>query len=185
MNSGVLKILHALSAHSSRKKPAAISTSQCRSHNFAPKTGDKLFGRGLKPGASSSLRSLSSSGLSSASLSCHHTEQSTFWKHLRWNRRAPILSSLAKHQLSCDLSSGPLASPEVHSAEGRGDKVKLGTAVRVLPCSLYRSTEINQKQKYSLGLFHRVTSVSKTHAEHAKYVFSRIYFCLRFLCFLN
>lgn len=91
MNSGILKILHALSAHSSRKKPAAISTSQCRSHNFAPKTGDKLYGHGLKPGASSSLWSLSSSGSLSASLSRDHTEQSTFWKHLRWNRRTPSL----------------------------------------------------------------------------------------------
>lgn len=93
-------------------------------------------------------------------------------------------SSPAKHhRLSCSLSTGPLAFPEARSAECRGDEVKPGTVVQVLPFSLF--TEINQKQKHSLWLFHWVTSVSKTCARHAKYVFLRIYCCLRFVCFFK
>lgn len=36
VNLGILKIQYALSAHCWRKKPVAVSTSLCQSHNFAP-----------------------------------------------------------------------------------------------------------------------------------------------------
>jgi len=89
VNSGILKILHTLSAHSSRKKPVAISTLQCQSRKFTPKTGDELHSSGLKHGASSSFLSLSSSGLLTASLSHNCAEHSRFWKHLHWNHLIP------------------------------------------------------------------------------------------------
>lgn len=36
VNLGILKIQYGLSAHCWRKEPAAVSTSLCQSHNFAP-----------------------------------------------------------------------------------------------------------------------------------------------------
>lgn len=182
MNSGILKILHALSAHSSRK------TFQCQSHNFTPTKGR---GWTIWQWLETWCQFIPFVPFLLWLVDCkpflwlYRTQHVLETPARLESPHTKSLSSPAKHRLSCNLSSGPLASPKVHSPEGRWDKVKLGTVMQVLPCSLYRSTEINQKQKYSLWLFLRVTSVSKTRGKHAKYVFSRIYFYLRFVCFLN
>lgn len=115
MNSGILKILHALSAHSSRR--LLLSQLSSISHVTLP-PNYMAVAWNLVPAHPL---------CSSPSLACwlqafpvpHRTQHILGTPALGSPSHTKSRSSPAKHQLSCNLSSGPLASPKVLSAEGR------------------------------------------------------------------